>query len=87
MKRIYHFTWYPTKDGETLSRHTSIQISKPTGKTEIDAKNAMELFVKSCGSLKKNTIIKIQELDENGEQIGEDITPSADENAIIPSGR
>lgn len=87
MVRVYRFKWYPTKDGEVVSRHTLIRISHPTGKTEIDAKNAMELFVKSCGSLKKNTIIKIQELDENGEQIGEDITPSDAENAIIPSGR
>ena len=87
MVRIYRFTWYPTKDRKELSRHTLIRISHPTGKTEIDAKNATNLFIKSCGSLKRNTIIKIQELDENGEQIGEDIIPSADENAIIPSGR
>ena len=51
------------------------------------AKNALNLFIKSCGNLKRNTIIRIQELDENGEQIGEDITPSEGEDAIIPSGR
>ena len=87
MTRIYRFTWYPTKDGEDLFRHTLIRISNPTGKTEIDAKNAVDLFTRSCGNLRKNTIIKIQELDENGEQIGKDITPSNEENAIIPSGR
>lgn len=87
MVRIYRFKWYPTKDRDAIPRHTLIRISNPTGKTEIDAKNAMELFVRSCGNLKKNTIIKIQELDENGEQIGEDIVPSAEENAIIPTGR
>ena len=87
MTRIYRFKWYPTKDGEDLSRHTLIRISHPTGKTEIDAKEAVGLFTKSCGSLKRNTIIKIQELDGDGKQIGEDITPSDAENAIIPSGR
>ena len=87
MQRIYAIDWYPTKDGVVVSRRTMVKISNPTGKTEIDAKSAVELFTKSCGSLKRNTIIKIKELDENGEQIGEDITPSSEENAIIPSGR
>ena len=87
MKRVYAIDWYPTKDGESVSRKTMIRISKPTGKTEIDAKAALGLFTTSCGSLKRNTIIRIKELDENGEQIGEDITPSTEENAIIPSGR
>lgn len=87
MKRTYAINWYPTKDGESVSRTTMVKISKPTGKTDIDAKAAVGLFTKSCGNLKRNTIIKIQELDENGKQIGEDITPSTKENAIIPSGR
>ena len=87
MQRIYRFNWYPTKDGEALSRNTLVRLSHPTGKTQIDAKNALGLFVKSCGNLNRNTIIKIQELDGDGKQIGEDIIPSAEENAIIPSGR
>ena len=87
MTRIYRFKWFPTKDGEVVSRHTLIKISNPTGETEKDAKVAVDLFIKSCGNLKKNTIIKIQELDGDGNQIGEDIIPSKDENAIIPSGR
>ena len=87
MTRIYRIKWYPKKDREEVSRYTLIRLSNPTGKTFIDAKNAVDLFTKSCGNLKRNTIIKIQELDENGEQIGEDITPSTNENAIIPSGR
>ena len=87
MERTYAINWYPTKDGEFVSRTTMIKISNPTGKTDIDAKTAVGLFTKSCGNLKRNTIIKIQELDENGTQIGEDITPSIEENAIIPTGR
>ena len=87
MRRTYAINCYPTKDGESVSRTTMVKISKPTGKTDIDAKVAVGLFTKSCGNLKRNTIIKIQEFDENGKQIGEDITPSTEENAIIPSGR
>ena len=87
MRRTYAINWYPTKDGESVSRTTMVKISKPTGKTDIDAKVAVGLFTKSCGNLKRNTIIKIQEFDENGKQIGEDITPSTEENAIIPSWR
>ena len=86
-ERIYRFTWYPTKDGEDFLRHTLIKLPNAKGKTEVDAKVAVDLFTKSCGNLKKNTVIKIQELDKDGNQIGEDITPSAEENAIVPSGR
>ena len=82
MIRNYNITWYPTRDGERLSRDTFIRLSKPTGKTEIDAKAAVGIFTASCGNLKKNTIVKIVEMDENG-QIGEDIVPT-DNEAIIP---
>lgn len=90
MKRIYNIEWYPTRDakyGKTpISRTTMIQIPKPTGKTEIDAKTALGVFINSCGNLKKNTIVKIKEIGENG-QIGEDIVPSGAEDAVIPVGR
>lgn len=86
MERIYAIKWYPAKDGEIVSRTTMIKLSNPTGKTEIDAKSAINIFTKSCGNLKKNTIINIKELDGEGNQIGEDIIPSNDSN-IIPSGR
>ena len=87
MERIYNIEWYPTKESELVKRNTMILLSKPTGKTEIDAKEAVNIFTKSCGNLKKNTIIRIKEIDECGNQIGEDIVPSNEENAIIPSGR
>ena len=90
MKRMYSIEWYPTRDakyGKTpTSRTTMIQIPKPTGKTEIDAKAALGVFINSCGNLKKNTIVKIKEIGENG-QIGEDIVPSNAEDAVIPVGR
>ncbi len=86
MIRNYNITWYPTKDGTNFTRNTFIKLGKPTGRTEIDAKAALNIFIGSCGNLKKNTIVKIIEMDENG-QIGEDIVPTEGENAIIPIAR
>ena len=85
MIRNYNIVWYPTKDGDKFTRNTFIKLSKPTGKTEYDAKAALNVFISSCGNLKKNTIVKIVEMDENG-QIGEDIVPT-ENTAILPSGR
>ena len=79
MERTYAINWYPTKDGEKVSRTTMIKLSSPTKVTEKDAKDAVNIFIKSCGNLKKNTIINIKELDSDGNQIGEDIVPSTDE--------
>jgi len=88
MKRFYAIEWYPTKEkkygGTPIMRTTVLTLTNPTGRVEFDAKNALNLFTKSCGNLKKNTVIKIKELDENGVQIGEDIVPTSDENSIIP---
>jgi len=83
--RNYNIEWYPTKDGENFKRETFIRLSKPTGRTEYDAKAALNIFTSSCGNLKKNTIIRIKEMDENG-QIGEDIVPT-DGSSIIPAGK
>ena len=85
MIRNYNIVWYPTKDGDNFKQETFIRLSKPTGSTAHDAKAALNIFCSSFGNLKKNTIIKIIEMDENG-QIGEDIVPTG-ENSIIPSGR
>ena len=85
MIRKYDITWYPTKDRENFTRVSHIKLSKPSGKTALDAKAALGIFVAQLGGLQKNTIVKIQEFDENG-QLGEDIIPMAETN-IIPSGR
>ena len=85
MIRNYNITWYPTRDGENFSRQTFVRLSKPTGQTQYDAKAALGIFMSQCGNLKKNTIVKIVEMDENG-QIGEDIVPT-DGSSIIPAGR
>lgn len=90
MVRAYKFTWYETKDtkygGEPNIRTTKVGLSNPIGYTPYDAKCALGIFTSNNGNLKKNTILKIQEFDENG-QIGEDIVPSEKEDAIIPVGR
>lgn len=85
MTRMYCITWYPTRDGDNMKRDTFIKLSKPTGQTNYDAKAALNIFISKFGNIKKNTIIKIIEMDENG-QIGEPITPMED-STIIPAGR
>ena len=84
MIRNYRFEWYKNeKYGKPLIRHTFIKVSPATGKVEKDRKRARELFCAEFGSLKYNTINKIQELDEEMNQIGEDIIPQ-EGSAIIP---
>lgn len=60
-----------------------VTLSKATGDIGIDAKNALGIFIASTGNLKKNEIISIQEIDENGKSIGEPITPQGD-NGMVP---
>ena len=82
MERTYAIDWYPTKDGPVTVRRTMISISKATGETHIDAKRALNLFIKSCGNLKKNTIVRLREFDQNKKQLGEDIVPSENETSL-----
>lgn len=89
MIRTYNIEWYPTKDGKygrtPTIRISKLRLSKPTGKVEYDAKMALQIFMANHGNLNRNTIVKIKEFGDDGKQIGEDITPSAEENAIIPT--
>lgn len=84
MKRIYRFKWFNKKD--KLERTTYLKIPNASGNVGTDAKRALNIFISSFGNLKKNEIIKIQELDEEYNQIGEDITPMEEEN-IVPIRR
>ena len=86
MIRNYNIEWYPTKERNPIPRHSFIKLGKPTGVTAHDAKAALNIFIANNGNLKQNTIIRIVEMDENG-QIGEDIVPTSEENAIIPTRR
>lgn len=85
--RKYIINWYANKDakyGDPITRSTNISLANPTGKTEYDAKAALNIFIKGQGNLTKNTIVNIKEFDENG-QIGEDIIPTSD--SIIPTSK
>lgn len=59
---------------------------KFTKDTSVDAKMALQIFIRQNGNLNKVEVIKIREFNEHG-QIGEDITPSDKEDAIIPVAR
>ena len=85
MTRMYEITWFPTKERNPMTRNTFITLSKPTGETSYDAKAALNIFISHFGNLKKNTIVKIIEMDENG-QIGDDILPT-DSNSSVPVRR
>lgn len=69
-----------------MELHSVVKISKATGDIGIDAKAALGVFINCTGSLKKNEIISIQELDENNKPIGEVIKPM-DNTSIVPTGR
>lgn len=87
MVRNYRIQWYKNERfGESIHRTTFITLSKATGKVDKDGKRALEIFLNDVGSLKYNTIIKIQEFDENMNQIGEDIIPQ-EGSAIVPTAK
>lgn len=84
MKRTFNFKWYEnTRYGAPIERTNSVMVAG-TGDIGRDAKTATDVFCKSFGNLKKNTIISIQELNKKGEPIGEPIIPT-DENSIVPT--
>ena len=62
------------------------EIQKLLYLSGIDAKAAVGIFINAIGSLKKNEIIEIQEIDENNKPIGEVIKPM-DNTSIVPTGR
>lgn len=80
MIRKYRITWFSNKD--KLQRTSYVKLSKPVGDTSVDAKAALNIFISQFGNLKYNTIIKIQEFDENNNQLGEDIVPQNDTSFI-----
>ena len=85
MKRFI-FTWYENvKYGTPVERKNTITV-KNKGDIGMTAKAATDVFTKNFGSLKYNTIVSIQEIDENGNSVGEPITPQ-ENSSIIPTGR
>ena len=84
--RTFEITWYKN-ERNPIERKNRVLVTRPTGTIEKDAKYAVGLFTSEFGSLKKNSIISIAEVDKDGNQIGELITPMDGENAIVPTGR
>ena len=84
--RTFEITWYKN-DKTPIERKNKVTVTRPTSAIEKDAKYAVGLFSSEFGNLKKNTIISIAEIDANGNQIGDLITPVEGENSIIPIGR
>lgn len=84
--RKFIFTWYENvKFGAPMERKNTISVMN-RGEIGLTAKAATEVFTKNFGSLKYNTIISIQEIDENGNPVGEPIIPTED-SSIVPTGR
>lgn len=81
--RKFEVTWYSKKDKAKIERHNTVMVSKPNGDIGKDAKAASEIFCATFGSLKKNEIVKLQEIDDAGAPIGEPITPMED-SSVVP---
>ena len=84
MMRNFKFTWTSNKNkyAPAATRVSEISV-KNSGDLAIDAKAATAIFTANFGSLKKNSILSIQEFNANG-NVGEPIVPSEEENSIIP---
>lgn len=84
--RKFIFTWYKNvKYGKPVERKNTISVINK-GDIGMTAKAATNVFTKNFGSLKYNTIVSIQEIDENGNPVGEPITPQ-ENSSIIPTGK
>lgn len=81
--RSFIIKWKENKK-HSIERENLITVSRESGDIGIDAKAALNLFCANFGNLKKNEIISLQEVNENGEHIGLPITPTSDENKIVP---
>ena len=75
MKRKFLFTWHKNERyGEPVERHNYITVTKASKDLGMACNAATELFKRSFGSLKRNTILSIQEVDENNAPLGEPLT-------------
>ena len=83
MNRHFSFRWHKNeKYREKVIRVNSVTVSDAPLDTGAAAKAAVNIFTNSFGSLKQNTIISIQEYNDNG-PVGEPIIPDED-NSVVP---
>lgn len=87
--RIFKIDWYKKvkPPREPVLMHTEVRVAgEPGDPIDIIAKKAMGVFVMSTkGGLRKNEVVKMQELHEKtGQPIGQPITPYGDV-ATVPT--
>jgi hypothetical protein len=74
--KTFEILWFKNeKYGNPIERKVVIQSS--------DAQSALQVFMSANGNLKKNTVIHIQELDKEGNPVGEPIVPTDETPAPI----
>ena len=82
--RNFEFTWYEKNDRLKMERYNKVQAAVvDTAEIGTAAKLATDIFCRTFGNLKKNEIVSIQEIDKNGNPIGEPIVPM-EGSSIIP---
>ena len=79
--RYFIFEWGSTRSESR--RHNKITLSKPSGDIGHDAKAALNIFCSQFGGLHKVDIYSIQEVDKEGNPIGEVIKPTG-ESSVVP---
>jgi hypothetical protein len=73
---------FKQKDGNERKR--VVMVSNPSGDIGKDAKTALGIFIASTGTLKKNEIVFLQEIDKDNKPVGEPITPVQD-SSVVPT--
>ena len=82
--RNFEFTWYEKNDRLKMERHNKIQAAVvDTAEIGIAAKLATDIFCRTFGNLNKNEIVSIQQIDKDGNPIGEPIVPM-EGSSIVP---
>ena len=71
-------------DKKKNERTTKVSISHSTKDIGFDAKSALGIVVSNFKGVNPNSIVWMKEIDKEGNQIGELITPS-EENQIVPT--
>ena len=85
--RKFSISWQEKqKFGEPSIRISNIILSKSTGDIGKDAKAALNILISNFKSLKYIDVINIQEIDKEGNPIGEPIKPMED-TSIVPTGK
>ena len=74
--KTFEILWFKNeKYGNPIERKTQVQSA--------DAQSALQVFMRANGNLKTNTVIHIQELDKEGNPVGEPIVPMDETPAPI----